>query len=343
MIREPHFHQFALAELLPFFEQFPTQYLSGERNIKLAYRHLVQPESAVRKLMILVNGRAENMLKWTELAYDFYQQGYDVLLFDHRGQGYSQRIIPQKGHLDEFRFYTDDMAKIIEKTTALYAYQAQYILAHSLGALISTYYLANYDHHIKKAVLSSPFFGVPMKHPLRDEVIIATMMAFGQGHRYVFGKGHYKPADLNLNELSHSKTRMKWMNRVNRKRAAIHLGGPTFRWVHLCLNAIKALPKIIPRVETPVLILQAEKEKIVDVYFESGEMISLKNQYPLNCDGYFVRQLSRSELKKMRNDKITKILVYSFQKVYEFYLGEGGDKELKEHLKCLYYYRLTTN
>ena len=114
-------------------------------------------ESAVRKLMILVNGRAENMLKWTELAYDFYQQGYDVLLFDHRGQGYSQRIIPQKGHLDEFRFYTDDMAKIIEKTTALYAYQAQYILAHSLGALISTYYLANYDHHIKKAVLSSPF------------------------------------------------------------------------------------------------------------------------------------------------------------------------------------------
>ena len=55
MIREPHFHQFALAELLPFFEQFPTQYLSGERNIKLAYRHLVQPESAVRKLMILVN------------------------------------------------------------------------------------------------------------------------------------------------------------------------------------------------------------------------------------------------------------------------------------------------
>ena len=57
---------------------------------------------------------------------------------------------------------------------------------------------------------------------------------------------------------------MKWMNRVNRKRAAIHLGGPTFRWVHLCLNAIKALPKIIPRVETPVLILQAEKEKIVD-------------------------------------------------------------------------------
>ena len=41
----------------------------------------------------MVNGRAENMLKWTELAYDVYQQGYDVLIFDHRGQGYSQRLL----------------------------------------------------------------------------------------------------------------------------------------------------------------------------------------------------------------------------------------------------------
>ena len=135
MIREPHFHQFALAELLPFFEQFPTQYLSGERNIKLAYRHLVQPESAVRKLMILVNGRAENMLKWTELAYDFYQQGYDVLLFDHRGQGYSQRIIPQKGHLDEFRFYIDDMAKIIEKNDRTLCLSSANIFSHTPSVL----------------------------------------------------------------------------------------------------------------------------------------------------------------------------------------------------------------
>ncbi len=264
MIREPYFHQFALAKLLPFFEQFPTQYLSGKRNIKLAYRHLIQHESAVRKLMILVNGRAENMLKWTELAYDFYHQGYDVLLFDHRGQGYSQRIIPQKGHLDEFRFYVDDMAKIIEKVTALFSYSTQHLLAHSMGALISTYYLANCDHRINKAILSSPFYGIPLKHPIRDELIIALMNILGQGERYVFGKDDYQQTHLEYNELTFCKTRMKWMNRINRKNPAIHLGGPTFRWVHLCLNAIKHLPKVIPKIEIPILILQAEKEKIVD-------------------------------------------------------------------------------
>ena len=80
-----------------FFEQFPTQYLSGERNIKLAYRHLVQPESAVKKLMILVNGRAENMLKWTELAYDFYQQGYDVLLLIIEDKAIHSGLFLKKG------------------------------------------------------------------------------------------------------------------------------------------------------------------------------------------------------------------------------------------------------
>lgn len=265
MTREPHFHRFALSQLQPFVEQFPIQHLQGKNNCQLAYRHIAHEEPQQRQLVVLVNGRAENLLKWTELAYDFFLSGYDVLLFDHRGQGYSQRLLqdPDKGHLDEFCFYTDDMAKIIAHATALYDYKAQYIVAHSLGALISSYYLANYDHHIKRAVLSAPFFGAPLKSPIRDQLVLAAMNLFGQGSRYVFGKTSYKPADLDNNELSHCKTRMKWMNRVNRKFPELHLGGPTFRWVHLCLNAIKGLPKILPRIEIPVLIFQSERDRIV--------------------------------------------------------------------------------
>lgn len=175
MNRESNFTQFAFTELLPFFNQFPTQYFTGKNNVQIAYRHLIHAKSAGRKLMILVNGRAENMLKWSEPAYDFYHQGYDVLLFDHRGQGYSTHLLKdsEKGHLDEFRFYVDDMAKIIEKVTALFNYSMQHLLAHSMGALIATYYLANCDHRINKAVLSSPFYGIPLKHTIRDELIIA--------------------------------------------------------------------------------------------------------------------------------------------------------------------------
>ena len=310
MNRESNFTQFAFTELLPFFNQFPTQYFTGKNNVQIAYRHLVHAKSADRKLMILVNGRAENMLKWSEAAYDFYHQGYDVLLFDHRGQGYSTHLLEdsEKGHLDEFRFYVDDMAKIIEKVTALFNYSTQHLLAHSMGALIATYYLANCDHRINKAVLSSPFYGIPLKHPIRDELIIALMNILGQGERYIFGKEPYKPADLEYNELSFCKTRMKWMNRVNRKNPAIHLGGPTFRWVHLCLNAIKRLPKVIPKIEIPILILQAEKEKIVD----NKNLEKLTALFP-NAQCKVVLNAKHEvlfEQDELRRETISKILVF---------------------------------
>ena len=232
-----------------FAEQFPLQYLEGQRGCRLAYRHCVH-QPVADKLVILVNGRVENILKWTEIAQDFYAQGYDVLLFDHRGQGYSQRLLNdgEKGHLDEFRFYVEDMAEIIENLTALYPYPNQYILAHSLGALVATYYLANCDHHIQRAVFSAPFFGMPLKHPVRDEMLLSLMMLFGQGKRYVFGKGPYKPVDVQENLLSHDSVRMQRMNNINLANPAIRLGGPTFRWAYLCLIAIKHLPKMLPRI-----------------------------------------------------------------------------------------------
>ncbi|PJG85986.1 alpha/beta fold hydrolase [Conservatibacter flavescens] len=266
MIREPQFCEFALKTLLPFAEQFPIQYLQGQRHVSIAYRHFTHDSPEVRKLLIIVNGRAENMLKWTEVAFDFYHQGYDVLVFDHRGQGYSQRLLadPEKGYIDEFRFYAEDMHKIIENVTALFPYQSQHLLAHSMGALISSFYLANYDHQIKSAVFSAPFFGLLLQRPIIDELAINLMILFGQGKRYVFGKTSYKPAHLDHNDLSFCKTRMKWHNRIQRKNKVIRLGGPTFRWVHLCLNAIKQLPQILPRIEIPVLIVQSDQDKIVN-------------------------------------------------------------------------------
>ena len=53
------------------------------------------------------------------MAYDFYQQGYDCFAFRSSRTRLSQRIIPQKGHLDEFRFYTDDMAKSLKNDRTL--------------------------------------------------------------------------------------------------------------------------------------------------------------------------------------------------------------------------------
>ncbi|KAE9529860.1 alpha/beta fold hydrolase [Testudinibacter aquarius] len=267
MEREPHFGQFALRTLKPFAEQFPLQYLDGQRGCKIAYRFFEHPaqDLGARKLMLLVSGRAENVLKWTEIAYDFYQQGFDVLAFDHRGQGYSQRLLrdPEKGHIDRFDYYLDDLDAVLHSVNQRYAYQQQVMLAHSMGGLIATLYLAKYPHQFDKLILNAPLFALPLKNPWLDPILVSLMMLLGQGQRYVFGHTAYKPINPEHNDLSCCKTRMKWHNRINRRFSELHLGGPTFRWAHLFLLQFNKLPRAIGKIQLPVLLLQAEKEVVV--------------------------------------------------------------------------------
>ena len=255
----------SLTELSTFAAQFPIQYLNGAQDCRVAYRHIHHyPLSS--KFLVLVNGRAENILKWTELAQAFYQQGFDVLLLDHRGQGYSERLLAEseKGYVEDFSFYAADMAKIIENLTALYPYPNQYLLAHSMGALISAHYLADYPHQIKSAVFSSPFFAIPYKSPRRDQWLVKLMLKLKKGERYVFGKGAFQPVNPLENKLSHDAARMKLMNDIHSTYPELRLGGPTFHWLDQCQRAIALLPEKLAHIQLPVLVLQAEKEQIVE-------------------------------------------------------------------------------
>lgn len=244
---------------------FPIEYIDGEKGVKIAFRHWFHSTQADAPLLILVNGRAENLRKWRDLAAQFYAQGFDVLQFDHRGQGYSSRLLisREKGHLDDFDFYLRDMATVLNEILARKNYVKRYLLAHSMGALISAHFLLKYPHQICRAVFSAPFFGVPFKRPILDKWLIRAMVAAGFGEQYVFGKGKFSFVDALNNKLSHNAQAMMEMNRIHLHYPKLRLGGPTFRWVKLCQDAIEQLPEILPKIDIPILILQAECDEIV--------------------------------------------------------------------------------
>ena len=64
-----------------------------------------------------------------------------------------------------------------------------------------------------------------------------------------------------------------------------------------------------------------KKDKNVDVYFKSGEVITLKNEYPLNCEAFFAKQLKKKELQKLKENEITHIKIYTYKKNYELTLS----------------------
>ena len=60
-----------------------------------------------------------------------------------------------------------------------------------------------------------------------------------------------------------------------------------------------------------------KKEKNVDIQFKSGEVITLKNEYPINCESFFAKQLNKKEIEKLLQNEVTQIKMYTYKKYFE--------------------------
>jgi len=83
-----------------------------------------------------------------------------------------------------------------------------------------------------------------------------------------------------------------------------------------------------------------KQEQPLELYFENGEVLSLKNQLKVNCDGNVVLELSVSEIKKLRSHMINKIKLFTLNKDYEFSPTDAHNKLLRDYLTCFKYYKV---
>lgn len=83
-----------------------------------------------------------------------------------------------------------------------------------------------------------------------------------------------------------------------------------------------------------------KKDKNVDLYFESGEIMTLANEYPLNCEALFVRQLKKRELRKIKKNHIALIRIYTYKMNYEMYVNEVQNHDIHHSIDCLSEYKI---
>lgn len=132
----------------------------GKDGVTIRYAALRQEK--VDRAILIVNGRVESYLKYQELAWDLWRQGYSLYLIDHRGQGMSGRMLddPQKGYVDQFDDYVVDLKQFHDQIIMAEQPAKLFLLAHSMGGAISARYLERWPEDIKAAVLSSPMLGI---------------------------------------------------------------------------------------------------------------------------------------------------------------------------------------
>ncbi|MFL9833399.1 hypothetical protein [Chryseobacterium terrae] len=83
-----------------------------------------------------------------------------------------------------------------------------------------------------------------------------------------------------------------------------------------------------------------KKDKILDVFFKTGEVVTYENGFELNCDGFFVKQFSKKEFEKLRQNDIDLIKLYTYKKNYELYVSEVQNIDIDNQLDCLSAYKI---
>lgn len=126
--------------------------------------HLVNwnPDGEVRGVVQLVHGLAEHVARYQDFAEVMCANGYAVYGHDQRGHGKSLSDEDVVGHFADqggWEFLMKDISKINNLISTEHPSAPIFVLGHSMGAIITSYFRELYDNdNIKGYLLSSlPF------------------------------------------------------------------------------------------------------------------------------------------------------------------------------------------
>lgn len=273
-------------------------------------RYALQNREGARGVAVIVTGRSEWIEKYLEVAYDLQHSGCAVCVYDHFGQGGSDRplVDPQKGHIDDFSFYVDDLITVIERVTARYAGRPVVLLAHSMGGTVATLAMAGRPRLADGLVLVSPMLRINTGRLLPSavaEVLGSVVCRFGGGASYVWGGGPFR-ADLPFagNNLTGDANRFTRNQRMIIDNARLAVGSPTFGWLRQAYRGMRGVSGL----ECPLLLLAGELDTVVSV----PAMLSFASRLPqaavkLYAGGRHELLMERDEV---RSEVIDEILVF---------------------------------
>lgn len=320
-------HSFAMDEaslkstysstLKPFMAQHAKSFtFETYDGLALSAVYIENPNA--KKTIVILNGRSETWLKYVEVFYDLYQQGYSIYSYDHRGQGLSPRLStfsPQVGHVHHFSDYLSDLDYFVQDVVVPGTKPGQelYLLAHSMGGAIAAGYLSEFEHPFKKAVLSCPMLEIntaPYPEFVARAIVDAYILA-GKGDHYAKGMTDYDPNILYTNSMTTGSENRFWIEHESFKENPTSiLGGPSSQWVLQNIKGSRKIRAEMGNIDIPFLMFQAGKDKIVK---PNGEEIGCNNAGE-NC---FLIRFPDSEHEILM--EVDSIRNSAFEKINQFF------------------------
>ena len=221
-----------------------------------------------RGTVLLLQGRAEFVEKYHEVAGELLGRGFAVVAFDWRGQGRSGRALPdgRKGHVRHFDDFLHDLraveAEVLPRMPA-----PVFGLAHSMGGCIALGAAARGSLPVARLVAATPMVALSVVRRPRAARILARLLgAIGLSARFVPGG---RPHSISTepfggNRLSSDEARYARNAAVALALGEGAIGAPTIGWIRAAYEAMSRFdrPGYGATIRIPTLILAAGDDPV---------------------------------------------------------------------------------
>ncbi|MCO5143959.1 MAG: lysophospholipase [Oligoflexia bacterium] len=207
--------------------------------------------------ILIIHGLGEHSGRYQALAKHFNKLGIDVFSFDLRGHGRSQGT---RGHFESISQLSDDVQCYVQHLLDikdLEAGEPLYVLGHSLGGLVATYFVANFKREKKNPtleglILSAPAFGLG-NSPLRkiQSGLAKQVPSFFQAIQI--------PTGIQSKQLTHDHKEQKKYD----ADPLVH-GWISPSAYSAMEKAIADLYSLIPSLDIPTLFMLCGRDSVVD-------------------------------------------------------------------------------
>ena len=216
---------------------------------------------------IVSPGRTEFIEKYLEVVCELLDRGYSVLVVDQRGQGASDRLLPERpmaGHMDDFALAAQHLGLAIAAYEDVLA-ACRLLLCHSMGGAIGLQGLLERQlPGVIGAVFSAPMWGLktaPGAVPLvtlLNRIGRATDIAPMQPKTW-------RPEPFEGNQVTTDPKRFARTNAQFLADPRVQIAGATNGWVGAALDIMNSFTaERLASLDFPVLVLSGGAETVVE-------------------------------------------------------------------------------
>ena len=205
---------------------------------------------APKGTVLLLPGRTEYCEKYGRTAADLAAHGYATLTIDWRGQGMSNRALPDPlvGHVVDFAEYQVDLAAMVAHARMAGLPQPFYMMAHSMGGCIGLRGVMN-GCEVKAVAFSGPMWGLIISAWMRPiaSLLGVVSRALSFDDRYAPGtNAAIYVTDLPFvgNVLTTDVEMWDYMRQQALAHPELSLAGPSFAWARAALTECHALGQL---------------------------------------------------------------------------------------------------